>query len=275
MKVSLSGILFEQGTIEESVKAAGEAGYHGIELRTNERHLPPSTTPEKSRYWRRIIQGYGMEVSCLASFMGRYNQKDDSECAADLEEFKRFAELAHELDCRLVRLLVGGPPSAQATEADWARPLAWLKKTEELAASLDVEAVIEIHNWDMVDAVEPSLKVAQEVGGKHLGFIYEPANMYIVGNEYRAQAVEALGDHILHVHVKDVVLLPSEKPPFRIMPLGQGEMDYLSVFRGLHHILYNGHVCVELAHGAHLTMDGQNLARRELQAVRSLIELTL
>lgn len=274
MKISLSGILFEQGTIGEAVKAAGEAGYHGIELRTNERHLPSSTSPRTARYWRRVIEGYGMEVSCIASFMGRYNQKTDAECEADLEEFKRFSELAHELDCELVRLLVGGPPAAKALESDWERPLEWLRRTEELAATLDVSAVIEIHNWDLVDAAGPSLRVSETVGGEHLGFIYEPANMHIVGNGYREESVVALAKHILHVHVKDVILLPDEKPPFRIMPIGLGNMDYLSVFRGLHQIGYNGHVCVELAYGPHLTMDAPSLARRELQAVKSLIELT-
>ena len=251
MKTCLSGILFESRAIADVIKAAGEAGYDAVELRTNERHLPATTTVERTHALRRLLDSYGLKVACIASFTGEYNRKDDAACAADLEEFKRYIELAHVLDCGLVRLLVGGPASAQASAEDWVRPIAWLKRAERVAATEGVDAVIEVHNHDLVDDVESSTKVMREVGGCHLGLIYEPANMFICGKEYREQAVAALADHILHVHVKDAIVPPpgasAQHPPFRIMPLGLGQMDYLSVFRGLQRIPYLGYVCVELS----------------------------
>ena len=278
MKTALSGIMFENQSIADAVKAAGEAGYDGLELRTNERHLPATTTPEKARTLRRQIEGYGMHVSCIASFVGEGAGGDQDKWAAHFEDFKRFTELAHELDCDLVRVILGGPASAVATEADWVQPVIWLKKIESFAAANGVYAVIEIHNGDLVDDVDSGIKITHEVGGQHLGLIYEPANMHICGKSYGAEAVKALAERILHVHVKDVVLhAPKEvgsQPPFEIVPLGKGEMDYLSVFRGLHEIDYNGYVCVELAHGPHIPMPPVYLAKRELMAVKYLMDLT-
>jgi len=279
VKTCLSGILFESGTIADVVKAAGESGYDAVELRTNERHLPSSTTDEQARSLRRLLDSYSLKVACIASFTGSYNSKDDDACAADLEELRRFAGLAHVLDCDLVRLLVGGPASAQASAADWARPIEWLGRAASVAAAEGVTAVIEIHNNDLVDDVASSLRVMQEVGSDHLGLIFEPANMFICGKEYREQAVTALAKHIAHVHVKDAIVLPAEESaqglPFRIMPLGLGQMDYLSVFRGLQSISYLGYVCVELAESASAGLAPRYLARREVAAVRKLMDLTL
>ena len=99
---------------------------------------------------------------------------------------------------------------------------------------------------------------------KNVGVNFDPANLVMVTDDDPVKGIYTLKDHILHVHVKDGVMLKKTEPKviydffanggigdlrleeyFRETPLGEGTVDLPGVINALKEIGYDGYLTIE------------------------------
>lgn len=278
IKIATSGKAFEKLKFEEMVKILSEVGYRGLEIRTCDTQLPITATKKRAKELYNILAEHNIAVTCISSFTGNYSEKNEADCAKQLDEFKAFVDLAGEIECDMVRHWAGWCSSESATAEKWERSVRWMQKAAEIADKANVKVGLEIHHRSLLDNVESILKYLGDVDRKNVVLIHDAENMYHDGVEYGASAVRKLGNHIYGVHIKDVVTLEDKSNPhaheykgklFCSRLINEGGVDHYSVFQGLKDIGYEGYLTVETSD---LIPDVTKLARHEYLQVRQIAE---
>lgn len=277
MKTSLFTLMFADRPLEQAIPLVGHIGYRGIELMGREPHLPPTTPLKRGRELKELIDAAGLKTSCLATYTGGYAEMPDGKCREQLDDLRRFLELAQVFECPVVRHGAGGPSSGQATLEHWERAAEWLRCAADLAAEAGVKLAMELHFGGLTESAEDGARLCAMVGRPNLGIILDPGNMFIAGADFGAEAVRISGDRVFHVHVKDEARIedPSDPSHFDVEGqlyahrlLGEGEVDHLPAFRALAQNGYDGYLSAE-CHGTH--GDREKVARHELAELSRLI----
>jgi len=277
MKTSLFTLMLSDRPLEQAIPLVAQIGYRGIELMGREPHLPPQTPLKRARELQALIDAAGLKTSCLATYTGGYAGIPDDKCREQLDDLRRFLELAEVFHCPVVRHGAGGPSPREATPERWERAAEWLRCAADLAAEADVKLAMELHFGGLTESAEDGARLCEMVGRPNLGIILDPGNMFIAGADFGAEAVRIAGDRIFHVHVKDEARIEDASDPshfdvegklFAHRLLGEGEVDHLPAFRALAEMGYEGYLSAE-CHGAH--GDREQVARHELAEMNRLI----
>ncbi len=279
MKIGMSEIMFDDQSYKESIPAAGKIGYDGIELRPKPNHLPKDVSQADLAEIKRMVFDSGLEVHCIACFTGNYARKSDAECQAQLDELRRFIELANELECKALRHWAAPVSSSDATEDDLARAAEWVGKACDVAAKDDIALCLELHHKTIIDSVPAAMAFVDRTGRDNLLVIHDAANLYQEGVEYGRQAVEQLGDRLFELHVKDIVEVTDDSNPEAGAPykgrrfvnrvIDEGGVDQYSIFQGLKEARFDGYVTVEA--GWLSRLDPYEVATRSYEKVRQLL----
>jgi len=250
VKLSLSGRLFEvdyrycELSIEDFVALAKDIGYRGVELRRTQ--VSPDTPPEEVARTGRTVERAGLEVTCITA---RGVSLRDRETFG---LFRRYVDLARALGCKLMK--VGGE-------------VPWLRKAADYAAGYGITLAANIHIRTPFETVSSALECLREVGRSNYRLIYDPAHLFVAGEEYGPGAIRKLADHICYVAVQcPKKVSPKQGSLFykgfaygQGLPGEEGTPDLASVFRGLRQIGYGGWVSV--VEPKREGMDGRQLAR--------------
>ena len=178
-------------------------------------HLNPEwATPEHVAVARELLQRYGLSVASLAGWFG-----------ATPREFERCCRLAVALDCTVL----GG--STSILEKDRAFAVATL---QEHGLRLGLENHPEKTPQVMLD------KIGDGAGGA-IGATVDTGWFGTQGYD-AAQAIRALREHVLYVHLKDVL---AEGEPHETCAYGQGIVPLEACVRALQEIGYRGTISVE------------------------------
>jgi sugar phosphate isomerase/epimerase len=272
--------LFSKLLADRSVAAAAETaadiGYGGLELMGRAPHLPPDTTVERAEEIRSILDANGLDVPCLATYTGGYVDRSAAEREAALEELESVLRLTDALDCSLVRHTAGGPPVREATASAWEEAVTWLRRAADRAADHDATLALEIHANRLCESAAAGLELCDRVGRENVGLIHDAGNMAIAGHDWGPETVRALGDRLVHVHLKNMCAVgpaddairydgPDGARHFRHAHLDAGVVDAAAVLGTLDEVGYDGHVTLETG------VDGapRSVAARELDAARA------
>ena len=254
MKISMSGIMFDGAPLEECIEGAARIGYDGIELRGKPRHLGLEMKPAEFAAVKKRIRDAGLAVTGIASFTGNYALLDKGECKKQYDDFVKYAQMAAELDCGVVRHWAGWKPSAEATDEEWSRAAEWMAKAADAAAAAGVKVALELHHGTLVDTYARALALYREIGRDNVGFIHDAVNLYHDDQDYGYGQMPVLRGLLLTVHMKDVVRLQDASNSaaynykgkfYRHCLIGQGGVDQMSVLMGLKRIGYDGYLTVE------------------------------
>lgn len=284
VKLSVFTKIFADRTVEAAVDAAADLGYDGVELMCRSPHFPSKTTVDEANELGDRITSSGLEVPCLATYTGGYVGVSREEAEAELAELERFLELADAFDCDLVRHGPGGPPVHRATEDDYEEAVPWMRRAADLAAEYDKTIAIEIHGHRIVETANTMVKLIEMIDRDNVGAIHDAGNMYIVDADYARESIETLGDHLLHVHVKDERRVDDDSLPGAdhietchgdeiIQPrrMGDGAIDYGAVIEALAEVGYDGHITAECRVPQNEPGDDRAIAAHELEALRELV----
>ena len=230
MKLSLSGRLFEveyrycELSIEDFVSLAKDIGYQGVELRRTQ--VSPDTPRDEVERIRRTIKEAELEVTCITL---RGTSLEDE---GTWELFERYVELTGILGCRLMK--VRGEPKM-------------LRRAAEYAQRHGITLAGNIHIRTPLETVSSALKFLEEVGHENYKLIYDPAHLFMAGEEYGPEAISELGGHICYVTVQCPKRASPEQGGFAYehgLPREEETPDLVSVFRGLRKIGYRGWISV-------------------------------
>jgi sugar phosphate isomerase/epimerase len=276
MRLSIFTLILKSFPLPEVIETAKEIGYEAVELMGRDPHLPVETTNKQAKEINSMIKDTGLAVSCLATYTGGYSNKSDIECQQELDQLKRFVELATILDCQLVRHAPGGPREGEAELSHYQRAAEWMQKAADFAASAGVKVVMEIHDGGLIESAYGARKLLDIIDRDNVGVIHDAGNMYISKADFGEESVKVLGEKIFHVHVKDELKVEDLSDPssFRVRDefychklLGQGGADHLPLFKALIARGYDGYLSAE-CHGA---MDPIETAKHEYKAIKELI----
>ncbi len=268
MKLCICSKILQDKSLEDAVRISAEIGYNGIELFGLPNHLPVDIDLNRVKDLRKLGDDLGMKVVTLATYVGGYSQLGDEECARQLDDFKRYVQIGHILNCDLIRQGPGGPTPDKAREDHWQRSAYWLQKAADYGLANEVNIVLE-NNFVLVATVDSTLKLIHLIDRPNVGINYDPGNIYRASEQYGVEAVRRFGELIFNVQIKDADKTDGDN--WKLL-LGEGKVDYLSIFKALKRMEYKGYYSAESHKEPTEGLDTVGIARHEYQKIKELLE---
>lgn len=211
-------------------KALSDAGNGGL-------------SPGAARRIRDAFASRGVAVSVLGCYINPVHP-DADERERGLRRFEEHLRFVRDLGCAVVGTETGSLNPDCSYHPDTRKGGAFetlLRSVERLTrfaektgAVVGLEAVADQHT---VDSVEAMAELLRRVDSPALGVIWDPVNLIPAEGLVESQpaffrrALDAFGDRIVAVHVKDFSMAGGRKGP--PTPAGTGELDLESLFRML------------------------------------------
>ncbi|MBS1528175.1 MAG: sugar phosphate isomerase/epimerase [Bacteroidetes bacterium] len=229
---------------KQIVDFAATHEYRGIELRGIKRQLDlPQCAEFKDAAARKAtlqtMKEKGLRFSDLGS-SANLHFPEGAERTKNLDEAKRFIDLAHEIECPFVRVFPNEFPKGQEKTATLDLMSAGLLALANYAEGSGVSVLIESHG-DLVHSedLEQVLKSAEH---KQAGMIWDIVNMWSVTKEPVAQVFERLKKYIRHTHIKDAVVQGNN---IKYVLLGRGNVPVFEAIDLLVKNKYKGYYSFE------------------------------
>lgn len=174
------------------------------------------------------IQGLGSSVSL--------HQQDIGIWQKDLDEAKRFIDLAHELNCPYVRVFPNKLPEDQSRDIVINLISERLLQLGNYAKGSNVVVLIETHG----DALETSVirKIMEPAFNPHTGLLWDVCNMWSVTRVSPVKVYPELKQYIRHTHLKDGKFVNGKLIP---VLLGRGECPIFEAIDLLYKDGYSGY----------------------------------
>ncbi len=269
LPLALCSKLLQDHPMVEAIRLAADIGYTGMEIFGVPNHLPADADDALVAQTARALDQSGMECVTLCTYLGSFAEKSDAECQADCDTLLRYMDIAEELDCDMIRVMPGGPRDVRdAREDHWGRAVHYLAECCDRALSRGVGIIVE-NNWGLSITVDSTLDLVAQVDRPNLGINYDPGNLYRMGQYYGVEALERFGELVWNVQVKDADKSTGEDL-YQCL-LGEGQVDYETIFAWLLGEEYEGFVSAECHREPDNKMSAVDIARHEFTAIRSLL----
>lgn len=221
---------------------AAQHGYAALELRgiLNEMDLPnsPQFTGDKLKESLKDLAALDLKISDLGA-SARLGEPDPVKRPVQLDEAKRFVDLAHKLKAPYVRVfggkLIKGQTMQQATELI----IIGFQQLHEHAKGSGVTLIIESH--DEFVTSDSLLKILQGANSPTAALLWDAHHTCVAG-EKPADTFKALGKYVRHTHLKDSK--PSDKGRQYVLT-GSGAVPVKETVKVLATSGYKGYYCFE------------------------------
>ena len=265
--VSFSTLACPNWSIGTIIAKASEFGYDGIEWRGGPQgHVQPTMpTAQKAMLQKRLMDTglIAVAVTAYTSFVSPLAQERQS----NLDELRRYADLAAELDAPYVRTFLGELPEGITLDSSLYEKISdCLNRASEYAESVGVKIAVEPHD-DFVrsSTIVPLLNRVQQ---PTLCVIWDIGNAFAAGEDLE-EGFALLKNRLAYVQVKDG---RGRGPDWKLCALGNGEVPLKQSFELLTAHNYEGAVSVEWEYAWHPELDPPEIALpAALGTVRSLL----
>jgi len=223
---------------------AASHGYDGIELRGIQREMELTrvkelSTPQARQETLGIMKDKGLRFVDLGS-SANMHVADPVDRQKNMDEGRRFIDLAQQLDCPFIRVFPNSFPKDQDKAATMDLMIKGLLELAGHAKGSQVSVLVESHG-DLVKIVdlETVMKAARH---PNAGMVWDVTNMWTITKESPVEAYKALHPYIKHTHIKDAKLVNGEA---HYVLLGQGEVPIFSAIDALRSGGYTGYYSFE------------------------------
>ncbi len=207
-------------SFEKIVQFASENDYDGIEFRGIERELDLTkcTAFNKQNISASIqlLQNKNLKVADLGASAMLHLPKGE-ERQKNLDEAKRFIDLAQKLNCPYIRVFPNDFPGDQTHEETIKLIVDGLKYLGDYAADKISAVLLETHGKVVYTA--DILNIMQQAQHPHVGLVWDAYNMWSVTKESPAFVYASLKKYIKHAHIKDAKII-NGKEQFVLMGTG-------------------------------------------------------
>ena len=222
---------------------AAASGYAAIELRGLQGEMDLTKRPElqgsRLKASLRDLAALDLKVSDLGA-SARMHEVDDTARAVQLDEGRRFIDLAHAMGVSYVRVFGDKVLPGQTRAATAARIVAGLHTLGEHAKGSGVTVLIESHG-DFTDSVS-LLAILEGVDLPTVGLLWDAHHTVVAGKEAPAETFRKLGRFVRHTHLKDS---RPEGEGRRYVLTGEGDVPVKETVRVLAAAGYKGYYCYE------------------------------
>jgi len=186
------------------LEQAAQLGYAAIELRGLEGEMDLTKRPEfmGSRLSQSIkdLEALDLRISDLGA-SARMHEAEPPVRTAQLEEGKRFIDLAHRLEAPYVRVFGDKVPAGESKATTIPRIVDGLRLLGDHAKGSGVGVIIESHG-DFTDS--PSLlKLLNGAAMSNVALLWDAHHTFVAGKEDPAFTYKMLGSYVRHTHLKD------------------------------------------------------------------------
>lgn len=264
--VTFSTLACPHWPAETVIAQAAEFGYDGLEWRGGPHgHIHPGLTLAAITALRRAVSEAGLCSLAITAYTS-FVSESLAERQRNVDELKRYADLAAEMGARYIRAFLGEVPSTLTVVDSYGRVADCLDQAAHYAATVGVTIAIEPHDsFVRSSAVAPILG---RVPHPHLGVIWDIANAFSADEE-PAEGFELLSKRLAYVQVKDG---QGRGDDWQLTSLGAGEVPLQQAFDLLRANGYAGAFSVEWEYAWHRELDPPEVALpAALRLVKSLI----
>lgn len=224
---------------EEAAKFCVRHGMECVDIRSVENKNPFEMTEDDFLRIQDTCVKYGLAVVCIDAPMFKCSIRDEETAREHVEQFRRLAEIARKIGCRLIRgfdFLNEGASLDERAKA--------FEPVIEICKAFDVIYALEYD--PSVHSCTPAKVRAllDRVNSPFVQALYDPGNAFFADPDARPFPDEylLLKDRIAHIHVKDAVLRDGRAEAVRV---GTGLVNYRELFRALSADGYTGAVALE------------------------------
>ena len=153
----------------------------------------------------------------------------------NLDEARRFIDMAQQLDCPFVRVFPDSLPKDQDREKTLDLISQGLLELGKHANGSKVQVLLESHG-ELV-TTNYLTRIMGQAEHPHVGLIWDIFNMWVEGKEAPAAVHTALKKYIRHVHVKDARVIGNTH---QYVLLGQGDAPLQEAITALRNDGYKG-----------------------------------
>ena len=250
--------------VDFAIKRASALGFDGVQIYATTGAFSPDALDAAARKaYKKLLSENRLEVSALCGDMGGHGFQIAADNPARIEMTNRIVDLACELETSVVTTHIGVIPSDK-NDPTYGVMLDALTKCGKYAKEHGVTLAIETG-----PETAPVLHgfICDTDGG--VGVNLDPANFVMVTGQDPVAAVQLLGQHIVHTHVKDGVMLKKTDPKiiyehfatggiealnvadfFKEVPVGTGDVDFPAYLAALKAVGYDGYLTIERETGA-------------------------
>ena len=263
--VSYSGIWRGQAllSVDEFLVKAKELGFDGVMLGAKRPHVSLIDYDEDARKKLRArIKELGLELVCLAGY-NDFTAGVDKAGVPNVEiqaiYIGELARLARDLGTNMVRIYTGYERPDVPFEKQYALVVEGLQMAGKIAAQYGVTLVVQNHHdiavhhdamkWLLDEVNLPNVKAAFDC--------WSPSMQGLPSEEIK-KAIYTMKPYILLTTVADYEKLPRFKyesaqvnyvpqlPENRLVPIGEGYLDYKTFINTLKEIGYQGYISYEM-----------------------------
>lgn len=240
------------------LEQASKLGYSGIELRGIQMQMDLPKLPEFSgtrlAQSMKDLEALDLKITDLGA-SARMHEADPTRRSAQLDEGRRFIDLAHTMKVPYVRVFGDQIPEGESKEAVVKRVIDGLRTLGEHARSSGVAVIIESHG-DFTDS-PTLLQLLNGAAMENVALLWDAHHTFVAGKEPPAKTFEAMKRYVRHTHLKDS---RAEGTGVRYVLTGQGTVPVRETVNILSKAGYQGYYCFEWEKGWHPEIEEPEVA---------------
>jgi sugar phosphate isomerase/epimerase len=243
-------------SIQTAIEKAVEFGYGGIEWRGGTQgHIQPTMSARERALLRQMSNDAGiipLSITTYTSFVSSFAE----ERRANVDELKRYLDLAAEIGAPYVRAFLGELPAHRnLNNAIYENISACLRIASDYAAAVGVKVAVEPHD-EFTRSSTVSCILDRDLYLRGLHVIWDMGNTFAVGEEPE-EGFDVLKDWLAYVQVKDGRI---GEMGWQLCPIGHGDVPLARAFELLLAHGYEGAFSVEWEYAWHPELDPPEIA---------------
>ena len=207
--------------IIEGIKESEKSGAEGVQLYAAGEFDPGKASADFIRQVRQTALDHHQKITALCCELGGYGLEKPEDNGPKIAYLRRCAEMAQELDCRILTTHIGVIPADKQDPAYQTM----LQAGQEIGSFLAPEGLtLAIETGpDPADVLRSYI----EDCGPGIGVNLDPANFVMVGADDEVHAVRVLSDKIVHTHAKDGVNHVKVTPEYFYHKFAEGDLEWM------------------------------------------------
>ncbi|QRV17652.1 sugar phosphate isomerase/epimerase family protein [Haloterrigena salifodinae] len=247
MQLALSTLGCPDWDLERILSVGRDAGYDGVDFRGYRDEIDVTRHPlftDRADETRSRLESAGLSISALSSSI-TLCETDDR--AAHVAEARRLVEVGDTFDVDRIRVFGGGDPEDRS-RAELARAGGeTMREILSIDGAENFQWVLEMHDaWTASDDCQQLL---DELPADNVGVLWDAAHTIRLADETPRETLDALGDRIEYVHLKDAVYEPDHNDAtddgYVYAVPGEGDLPMADVVAALRERGYDGWLVFE------------------------------
>ncbi|HZF37391.1 MAG TPA: sugar phosphate isomerase/epimerase family protein [Blastocatellia bacterium] len=224
---------------------AAQHGFAAFEMRglAGEMDLPksPQFTGAKLKESLKDLEALGLKIADLGASTNMH-EPDATKRARQMDEAKRFIELAHLLRAPYVRVFPNQLVKGEERKTTIDRIIAGLRELGDQAKGSDVTIIVESHGEFVTSP--PLLEIIRGADHPNVAFLWDAHHTCVAG-EAPAETFKQLGRYVRHTHLKDSRPPKGDEKDRRYVLTGSGEVPVKETVKVLAAGGYSGYYSFE------------------------------